>query len=152
MTEAWYFGDRLDPSVQVKKRVTERERRSVLPRGLWELINRPTCIRRGILEFFGDHGLLSLLLSAYSEDLHWYETPDIMSCRCVLCDRTFDNDEALQQHKRGASAHAIDCATYDRHFGSEEALDQHLRDSPAHAASLDCESCNRSFGSEEALN
>lgn len=52
--EAWCFGDRLDSSAQVKKRTTERERRSLLPRGLWELINRPTCIRRGILEFYGD--------------------------------------------------------------------------------------------------
>lgn len=75
-----------------------------------------------------------------------------MSCRCVLCDRTFDSDKALQQHKRDAPAHAFDCTTCDRHFGSEEALDQHLRDSPAHAPSFDCESCNRSFGSEEALN
>ncbi len=54
MIEPWYFGDRLDPTVQVKKRTTERERRSVLPRGLWELINHPMCIRKGILEFFGD--------------------------------------------------------------------------------------------------
>jgi len=60
MIEAWCFGDRLDPSVQVKKRATERERRSVLPRGLWELINHPTCIRRGILDFFGDDLPLSL--------------------------------------------------------------------------------------------
>ena len=75
-----------------------------------------------------------------------------MGCRCVLCDRTFDTNEALQQHKRDVSAHAFDCATCDRHFGSEEALDQHLRDSPAHAPAFDCESCNRSFGSEEALD
>src|SRR5437762_11140462 len=34
--------------------MTERERRSVLPRGIWELINRSTCIRKGILEFFGE--------------------------------------------------------------------------------------------------
>ncbi|KAL8663963.1 MAG: hypothetical protein Q9168_007997 [Polycauliona sp. 1 TL-2023] len=52
--ESWCFGDRLDSSAQVKKRTTERERRSVLPRGLWELINRPTCIRRGVLEFYDD--------------------------------------------------------------------------------------------------
>jgi len=75
-----------------------------------------------------------------------------MSCRCILCDRSFDSDKALQQHKQDAPAHAFDCTTCDRHFGSEEALDQHLRDSPAHAPSFDCESCNRSFGSEEALN
>ena len=60
MIERWYCGDRLDPSVQVKKRATERERRSVLPRGLWELINRPTCIREIILQFFGDDSALSL--------------------------------------------------------------------------------------------
>ncbi len=52
--ESWCFGDRLDSSAQVKKRTTERERRSVLPRGLWELINLPTCIRRSILEFYDD--------------------------------------------------------------------------------------------------
>ena len=108
------------------------------------------------IEFFdspllADHGLPLLLLSAYFEDLHWYETPDIMSCCCVLCDRTFDSDEALQLHKRGAPVHAFDCAKCDRHFGSEEALDQHLRDSPAHAPSFDYESCDRSFGRDEAL-
>jgi hypothetical protein len=42
------------PPRSVKKRMTERERRSVLPQGVWELINRSTCIRRGILEFFGE--------------------------------------------------------------------------------------------------
>ena len=52
--ESWCFGDRLDSSAQVKKRTTERERRSVLPRGLWELINLSTCIRRSILEFYDD--------------------------------------------------------------------------------------------------
>lgn len=74
-----------------------------------------------------------------------------MSCRCVLCDRTFDSDEALQQHKRDAPAHAFDCTTCDRRFGSDTALQQHLRDSPAHAPSFDCETCDRSFGSDEAL-
>lgn len=34
--------------------MTERERRSVLPRGIWELVNRSVCIRRGILESFGE--------------------------------------------------------------------------------------------------
>ena len=75
-----------------------------------------------------------------------------MSCRCDICDRTFDSDKALQQHKRDAPTHAFSCTRCRRHFGSEEALDQHLRDSPAHAPSFKCESCNRSFSSEEALD
>jgi len=56
LVSAWCFGDRMEhlPPRSVKKRMTERERRSVLPRGIWELINRSTCIRRGILEFFGE--------------------------------------------------------------------------------------------------
>jgi superfamily II DNA helicase RecQ len=56
LVPAWCLGDRIeDLSPQfAKKRMTERERRSVLPRGLWELINQSTCIRRGILEFFGE--------------------------------------------------------------------------------------------------
>ena len=56
LVPAWCFGDRIEnlPPRSVKKRMTERERRSVLPRGIWELINHSTCIRRGILEFFGE--------------------------------------------------------------------------------------------------
>src|SRR5436190_977489 len=56
LVPAWCFGDRIEnlPPRTVKKRMTEQERRSVLPRGLWELINHSTCIRRGILKFFGD--------------------------------------------------------------------------------------------------
>ena len=34
--------------------MTESERRSILPRGIWELINHSTCIWKGILEFFGE--------------------------------------------------------------------------------------------------
>lgn len=41
----------------------------------------------------------------------------------IPCDRTFDSDEALQQHKR-------DCTTCDRDFGNHTALVQHLGDSP----------------------
>jgi uncharacterized protein YlaI len=74
-----------------------------------------------------------------------------MSSRCVLCDRSFDSDESLQQHKRESPAHTFDCRTCDRHYGSGTALQQHLRDSPVHAPSFDCEDCDRSFDSEEAL-
>jgi superfamily II DNA helicase RecQ len=56
---AWCFGERVDhvPSRSTinKKRVTESERRSTLPRGIWKLINDSTCIRKDILEFFGEH-------------------------------------------------------------------------------------------------
>jgi hypothetical protein len=41
-----------------------------------------------------------------------------MSSRCVLCDRSFDSDESLQQHKRESPAHTFDCRTCDRHYGS----------------------------------
>ena len=55
LVEAWCFGDRLESLSQMtNKNRTERERRSTLPRGLWELLNLSTCIRRAILEFFGD--------------------------------------------------------------------------------------------------
>jgi superfamily II DNA helicase RecQ len=56
LVPAWCFGDRVEnlPTRPVKKRMTESERRSILPRGIWELINRSTCIRKGILEFFGE--------------------------------------------------------------------------------------------------
>ncbi|KAG9227929.1 hypothetical protein BJ875DRAFT_35716 [Amylocarpus encephaloides] len=72
---------------------------------------------------------------------------------CMPCNRRFDSEEALQQHLRNSPAHApsFDCDDCDRSFDSEEALQQHLRDSPAHALSFDCETCNRSFGNEEAL-
>jgi superfamily II DNA helicase RecQ len=52
----WCFGERIEnlPPRSTNKRMTERERRSVLPRGIWELINSSVCIRRGILEAFGE--------------------------------------------------------------------------------------------------
>jgi hypothetical protein len=74
-----------------------------------------------------------------------------MSSRCVLCNRSFDSDVSLQQHKRESPAHTFDCRTCDRHYGSGTALQQHLRDSPVHAPSFDCDDCDRSFDSEEAL-
>jgi hypothetical protein len=76
-----------------------------------------------------------------------------MNSVCFLCDRSFRDDVALQQHKRDSPAHAqsFDCDDCDRSFGSEEALEQHFRDPPAHAQSFDCDDCDRSFGSEEAL-
>ncbi|TAQ90039.1 hypothetical protein B7494_g1665 [Chlorociboria aeruginascens] len=74
-----------------------------------------------------------------------------MTSRCVLCDRSFNSDEILQQHKRTSSAHTYDCRSCDRHYGSDQALQQHLRDSQLHAPSFDCHDCNRSFDSEEAL-
>lgn len=52
--EPWCFGDRLDSSAVVKNKKTDCERRTMLPRGIWELINHPTCIRRSILEFYVD--------------------------------------------------------------------------------------------------
>ncbi|PMD67452.1 uncharacterized protein K444DRAFT_639408 [Hyaloscypha bicolor E] len=57
-----------------------------------------------------------------------------MSSRCVLCDQSFDSEEALQQHLRDSPAHtpSFDCEDCDRSFGNEEALEQHLRDSRIH--------------------
>jgi hypothetical protein len=72
---------------------------------------------------------------------------------CMPCNRRFDSEEALQQHQRNSPAHApsFNCDDCERSFDSEEALQQHLRDSPAHAPSFNCDNCNRSFDSEEAL-
>ncbi|TVY12902.1 hypothetical protein LARI1_G009146, partial [Lachnellula arida] len=63
---------------------------------------------------------------------HCYENFNTMSFRCVLCDRSFESDESLQQHKRDSPVHTFDCRTCDRHYGSETALQQHLRDSRIH--------------------
>lgn len=104
---------------------------------------------------------------------------DAMGPRCVLCDRTFESDDALgstnETHPRMPSAVqlaiaisaatrpwdstcgtppfmlCIDCDDCDRSFDSEKALQQHLRDSPAHGRSFDCKECDRSFGCNEAL-
>ncbi|OBT84683.1 hypothetical protein VE02_07850 [Pseudogymnoascus sp. 03VT05] len=53
---------------------------------------------------------------------------------CDGCDRSFNSEEALQQHLQDSPAHAssFNCETCDRHYGSETALQQHLRDSPTH--------------------
>ncbi|CZT11984.1 uncharacterized protein RAG0_15983 [Rhynchosporium agropyri] len=78
-----------------------------------------------------------------------------MTSRCVLCDRSFNSDESLREHKRASPAHhTFDCRSCDRHFGSEQALQQHLSDSPVHAVhapSFDCGNCYRSFDGKEAL-
>ena len=74
-----------------------------------------------------------------------------MRSRCVPCDRSFDSETSLKQHKRTSLAHAFNCMPCNRHFDSEGALQQHLRDSPAHAPSFDCDDCDRAFDSEEAL-
>ena len=56
LVPSWCFGPRFEhlPPRSTNKRMTDLERRSVLPRGLWELINQPVCIRRDILEIFGE--------------------------------------------------------------------------------------------------
>jgi hypothetical protein len=76
-----------------------------------------------------------------------------MSSRCVLCDRSFSNEQALEQHLRDSPVHApsFECETCDRSFSNEQALQQHLRDSQVHTPSFDCDDCDRSFNSEEAL-
>jgi len=74
-----------------------------------------------------------------------------MSSRYVPCNRSFNSDNSLQQHKRESSAHTFDCRTCDRHYGSGTALQQHLRDSPVHAPSFNCRDCNLFFSKEEAL-
>ncbi|KAI8938798.1 hypothetical protein NX059_004661 [Plenodomus lindquistii] len=56
-----------------------------------------------------------------------------MSSPCVVCDRDFKSDEALQQHKRDSPAHKFDCITCNRPFRNEQSLAQHNRDSPIHA-------------------
>ena len=74
-----------------------------------------------------------------------------MSLRCVPCNRSFDNETSLKQHKRTSLAQAFNFMPCNRRFDSDEALQQQLRDSSAHAPSFDCEDCDGSFGNEEAL-
>jgi hypothetical protein len=49
---------------------------------------------------------------------------------CDECDRSFNSDQALQQHLN-SPAHDFECDECDRKFGSKQALQQHLN-SPAH--------------------
>ena len=74
--------------------------------------------------------------------------------RCDLCDRFFDDRQALQQHIRDAPAHTLifPCEPCNRTFVSQSALEQHTRDSPVHTITHECEPCNRSFGSQSALD
>lgn len=78
---------------------------------------------------------------------------DIMTFRCTICDRLFNSQGALEQHKRESSAHApsFDCKTCDRSFKSQDALEQHKRDSHVHAPSFACKICDRSYNSQDAL-
>ena len=51
----WSFGEKAEHTPRSgKKHLTDAEKRSMLPDGIWKLINRSTCVRKGILEFFGD--------------------------------------------------------------------------------------------------
>jgi superfamily II DNA helicase RecQ len=50
----WCFGDKAERVLGSTKHLMDSERRSLLPQGIWELINRSVCIRKGILEFFGE--------------------------------------------------------------------------------------------------
>lgn len=74
-----------------------------------------------------------------------------MKVRCIPCNRSFDSDASLKQHKRTSDAHDFTCIPCNHRFNSEEALRQHRRDSRAHGPSFDCDDCNRPFNSEEAL-
>lgn len=60
-----------------------------------------------------------------------------MSPRCVPCDRDFNSDAALQQHKRDSSVHKFDCTTCDRHFRNDKALAQHYQNATVHAQSFE---------------
>jgi hypothetical protein len=74
-----------------------------------------------------------------------------MRSRCVPCNRSFDSDTSLKQHKRTSLVHAFHCVPCNRGFNSDEALQQHLQCSAAHAPPFDCVNCDRSFNSENAL-
>lgn len=73
---------------------------------------------------------------------------------CDLCDRFFNDRQALHQHMQNSSAHCKSsrCKPCNRSFVSQSALNQHVRDSPAHTARAFCEDCNKSFGSQAALD
>lgn len=76
-----------------------------------------------------------------------------MEC-CKLCDRSFSDRQAFQQHMRDAPVHTLTfrCDPCNRTFVSQSALDQHLRVSPVHIITYDCEPCSRSFVSQSALD
>jgi len=74
LVERWCLEPRLDPTAtptQSKNKMdANASRRSSLPRGMCALINNDSCIRRGILEFFG-------------EDLSQFRQPEGYCCsRC----------------------------------------------------------------------
>jgi ribosomal protein S26 len=71
---------------------------------------------------------------------------------CVLCDRLFGSEQALEQHQRDSPIHirTVHCELCDRFFGSEQALKQHQQCSPMHTGTY-CKACNRTFGSNKAL-
>jgi hypothetical protein len=57
----------------------------------------------------------------------------------------------LERRSAATDTHAFNCMLCNRRFNSDEALQLHLQYSPAHAPSFDCDDCDRSFDSEEAL-
>ncbi len=77
-----------------------------------------------------------------------------MSVSCVICNRSFARQQALDQHVRDSPAHlkTFYCDACDRSFSSQDALDRHIRDSPAHTQRFDCNACDRSFSSQGALD
>lgn len=92
----------------------------------------------------------SHLLGAVGEKCQ-YTDGVTMLFQCIPCDRTFNSNTSLKQHKRTSPDHVFNCVSCNRRFSSEEALQQHLDYSPVHAPSFNCEDCNQSFSSEDAL-
>jgi len=92
---------------------------------------------------------------------------------CEACDRSFVNDQALQQHLRDSPVHkptfssneapqqrwrylivpkpTFDCKTCNNSFNSDEALQWHLQYSVVHNPAFYCMTCRRLFRSHEAL-
>jgi hypothetical protein len=86
LVQPWCFGDKTNNLLPrlTNQRMTDLQRRSILPRGIWELINRSDCIRRGILKYF-------------DEDCATYGGPE-MTIPC--CSKCMDNKIQIHISKR----------------------------------------------------
>lgn len=74
-----------------------------------------------------------------------------MNFRCVLCDRSFVSNGALQQHKQDSSAHAFNRTTYDNRYESSTTLQQSIRGSSGRILCFTCGACGQSFNRKKAL-
>jgi hypothetical protein len=71
---------------------------------------------------------------------------------CETCARTFNTQSAANQHMRDAGHKNISCKTCAKKFRTQSAADQHITDTKHGSPSISCKTCTRIFNTQGAAN